>query len=76
MKVSLKKYHGLFTSPPETIISPPVHTAVGLLRPGGAPVVVMACQLSDDGLYRPPVFSVWPKTSVFLRESNAGLSRY
>src|SRR5438132_530688 len=41
--------------PPQTIISPPVHTAVWLSRPSGALVVVVAVQLSAPGLYLPPV---------------------
>jgi len=43
-------------SPPQTIISLPVHTAVGKNRPAGAPVVLVAVQLSVLGLYLPPVF--------------------
>ena len=44
------------SSPPQTIISPPVHTAVCLSRAVGAPVVLVAVQLSALGLYLPPVF--------------------
>src|SRR5205807_8509806 len=33
-----------------------VHTAVGKNRPAGAPVVLVAAQLSVPGLYLPPVF--------------------
>jgi hypothetical protein len=41
--------------PPQMIISVPVHTAVGLLRADGAPVVVVIVQESFVGLYRAPV---------------------
>src|SRR4030095_3632138 len=43
--------------PPQTIISVPVHTAVCSLRPAGAPVMLVANQLSVLGLYLPPVCS-------------------
>jgi hypothetical protein len=43
-------------SPPQTIISLPVHTAVCCQRPAGALVVLVAVQLSVLGLYLPPVF--------------------
>ena len=43
------------SSPPQTIISLPAHTA-GALRAEGALVVVVATQLSVSGLYLPPVF--------------------
>ena len=43
-------------SPPQTIISLPVHTAVCPHRPSGALVLLVAIQLSVPGLYRPPVF--------------------
>src|SRR5262245_45112194 len=42
--------------PPQTIISLSVHTAVWSCLPSGAPVEVVAVQLSVVGLYRPPVF--------------------
>ena len=42
-------------SPPQTIISVPVHTAVWLRRPMGAAVVLVVLQVSDVGLYLPPV---------------------
>ena len=42
--------------PPQTIISPPVHTTVCNSRPSGALVVLVAVQLSVAGLYLPPVF--------------------
>ena len=41
--------------PPHTIISLPVHTAVCCSRPAGAPVVLVAAQLSVLRLYLPPV---------------------
>ena len=44
------------SSPPQTIISLPVHTAVGKARASGALVVVVATQLSVLGSYLPPVF--------------------
>jgi hypothetical protein len=44
-------------SPPQTIISLPVHTAVLPSRADGALVVLVAVQLSVLGLYLPPVFS-------------------
>ena len=43
-------------SPPQTIISLPVQTAVCHSRPSGALVVLVAVQLSVLGLYLPPVF--------------------
>ena len=46
------------SSPPQTIISLPVHTAVWLLRASGALVVLVAVQLSVPGLYLPPVFEL------------------
>jgi hypothetical protein len=45
----------VLSNPPQTIISSPVHTAVGRPRPEGALVVVVAVQLSVPGLYLPPV---------------------
>ena len=42
-------------APPQTIIWLPVHTAVWNSRPAGAPVVLVAAQLSVPGLYLPPV---------------------
>src|SRR5437660_10547900 len=41
--------------PPQTIIWLPVHTAVWNSRPPGAPVPLVAVQLSVLGLYLPPV---------------------
>jgi hypothetical protein len=46
----------LMANPPHTIISLSVHTAGKRSRPSGAPVVLVAVQLSVPGLYRPPVF--------------------
>jgi hypothetical protein len=43
-------------SPPQTIISLPLHTAVWYCRSAGALVVLVAVQLSVMGLYLPPVF--------------------
>jgi hypothetical protein len=43
------------SSPPQTIISSPVHFAVWNFRPEGALVVLVAAQLSVLGLYLPPV---------------------
>jgi hypothetical protein len=43
-------------SPPQTIITVPVHTAVWLSRGSGAFVVLVGVQLFVIGLYRPPVF--------------------
>src|SRR5262245_16643723 len=48
-------------SPPHTIISLPLQTAVCTLRPAGALVVLVAVQLSVLGLYLPPVSKEWPK---------------
>src|SRR5215831_15508020 len=50
----LKLGPGLPT-PPQTIISLPVHTAVCSHRPEGALVILVATQLSVPGLYLPPV---------------------
>ncbi len=43
-------------SPPQTIISLPVHNAVCWLLTSGAPVTVVAAKVSLAGLYLPPVF--------------------
>jgi hypothetical protein len=43
--------------PPQTIISPPVQTAVCQKRAVGAPLVLVAVQLSVPGSYLPPVFN-------------------
>jgi hypothetical protein len=43
-------------SPPHTIISLPVHTAVWYSRPEGALVVLVVVQLSVSKLYLPPLF--------------------
>ena len=47
-------------SPPQTIISVPVHTAVCLRRPIGAVVMSVVPQLSNAGLYLPPVLEDEP----------------
>ena len=46
--------------PPQTIIWLPVHTATCPSRAVGAPVVLVAVQLSVLALYRPPVFKSSP----------------
>jgi hypothetical protein len=52
----------LLLAPPQTIISLPVHTAVCRARASGAPVVLVAVQVSSVQVgggwaqYRPPVF--------------------
>ena len=46
--------------PPQTIISLPVQTAEGRLRPVGALVVLVAVQLSVLGSYLPPVLKKVP----------------
>ena len=46
------------TSPPQTIISLPVQTAVCPTRAAGALVVLVAVQLSVLGSYLPPVFKL------------------
>ena len=43
-------------NPAQTTISAPVHTAVCAVRSEGALVKVVAVQLSEPGLYLPPVF--------------------
>jgi hypothetical protein len=43
--------------PPQTIISPPVQTAVCQKRAAGAPLVLVAVQLSVPVSYLPPVFN-------------------
>src|SRR5438552_6413762 len=48
------------SSPPQTIISLPVQTAVCLSRASGALVVLVAVQLSVPGLYLPPVLKIVP----------------
>jgi hypothetical protein len=47
----------LSPSPPQTIISLPVQTAVWRYRAAGAFVVLVAVQLSISGWYFPPVFT-------------------
>src|SRR5205823_4841251 len=46
--------------PPQTIISPPLHTAVWPYRAAGALVVLVAVQLSVLGLFLPPVLWLLP----------------
>jgi hypothetical protein len=43
------------------IISPLVQTDEGKPRPAGAPVVLVAVQLSVPGLYFPPLFKASPR---------------
>jgi hypothetical protein len=52
----LKSIAGQQKTPPQTIISLPVHTAVCESRGGGALLMLVATQLSVLGLYLPPVF--------------------
>jgi hypothetical protein len=51
------------SNPPQTIISMPVHTAVGSHRAVGGLVVLVAVQLSVPGAYLPPVFVPWNVSS-------------
>ena len=44
---------------PQTIISPPVQTAVGPRRGSGALPALVAIQLLVAGLYLPPVLKFW-----------------
>jgi hypothetical protein len=58
-------------SPPHTIISVPLHTAVWNSRSAGTLTVLVGVQLFVVGLYRPPVFkslepSVPPQTIISL----------
>ena len=46
----------LLPTPPQTIISLPVHTAVWAIRPYGTFVLLVAVQVFMMGLYLPPVF--------------------
>lgn len=46
---------GPAATPPHTIISNPVHTAVCCDRAAGALMMLVVAQLSADGLYLPPV---------------------
>ena len=48
----------ILPSPPQTIISLPVHTALCKARASAAFVVLVAVQLSVTGLYLPPVLKV------------------
>ena len=61
----------LLPTPPQTIISLPVHTAVWALRSSGTFVLLVAVQVSMIGLYLPPVFkepllSAPPQTIISL----------
>jgi hypothetical protein len=49
------QYLPMKSTPPQIIISLPVHTAVCPFRVEGALVVLVAVQLSVIGLYLPPV---------------------
>ena len=58
-------------SPPQTIITVPVQTAVWLSRGSGAFVVLVGVQLFVIGLYLPPVFKSLvlpdpPQTIIWL----------
>jgi hypothetical protein len=44
------------STPPQTIISLPVHTALCAARPSTSLGTAVAVQLSVSGLYLPPVF--------------------
>src|SRR6266705_2203897 len=54
--------------PPQTIISLPVHTAVGLALAEGAPMVEVGIQTSVTGLYRAPELTEsepsWPPQTI------------
>jgi hypothetical protein len=68
----LKSVTGQQKTPPQTIISAPVHTAVCESRGDGALVKLVAIQLSVLGLYLPPLFespnvsSTPPQTIISL----------
>jgi len=49
--------------PPQTIISLPVHIAVWPIRGTGTFVVLVGIQVSNPGLYLPPVFNGWEFSS-------------
>ena len=53
----------LVKTPPQTIISLPVHTAASYSRGEGALLVLVAIQLSVMGLYLPPVLKGPPLPS-------------
>ena len=59
---------GPVVTPPQTIISLPVQTAVCCSRMLGAPVVLVGAQLSVLGWYLPPVVDSGypPQTSISL----------
>src|SRR6476660_4535737 len=48
------------STPPQTIISLPLPTAVRPMRTDGALLVLVAAQLSVLGLYLPPVLNISP----------------
>src|SRR5215211_4814803 len=50
----------MLSTPPQTITSLPVHTAVSVIRAAGALVMLVAVHVSVLGLYRPPVFKPLP----------------
>src|SRR5947208_4113730 len=59
------------STPPQTIISLPVHTAECAYRPAGALVPLVAVQVSAPGSYLPPVLkgltsSIPPQTIISL----------
>ena len=56
----------LLPTPPQTIISLPVHTAVWALRPSGTFVLLVAVQLSVLGLYLPPVVRDIPPPQTII----------
>ena len=52
----LSGVHGTPLQPPQTIISLPVQTAVGISRAAGASTVLVAVHVSVSGSYLPPSF--------------------
>ncbi len=68
----LKSTIGQQKTPPQTTISPPLHTAAWESRGVGALFRLVAAQLSSTGLYLPPVFvslnvsSTPPQTIISL----------
>jgi hypothetical protein len=71
------EYPMMSSSPPQTIISVSVHTALWSSLGAGASVLLVAVQLSVLGLYLPPVF-VWlrfesspPQTIISLSAHTA-----
>src|SRR4029453_11378268 len=57
-----QKWIPVLVHPPQTIISLPLHTAVGPIRAEGALVMLVAIQLLVTGSYLPPVLSGSPLT--------------